>query len=832
MHRNRSWSMRRSVYDSVTGRSGHKPLPNNSVNAVRNLVEFVKVEEMPFKNEFMLSQIREANSSDQDLDDLSSNESINFDKDKSRGSHEEELSGEGFLPNISYNSTESSSDVNLKGYVKIPQSGQHGMRRSITVSQEETASRLGEGTIRALRDIALDEALELHQCLRFWTQRWERPSLYYLEFAPRLLFSKNEGHFTAGQNVSQLQAVLARRCSSIGELQQHLWRAGWQSGIAQWGVLGQEFAAVIGGQGIDEQNRQSSASIAGESTSSFFRSIGHDRKKVRDSMSKAGGSDYYIDSFLYVKKKKGGEIVQNSSAMAAWSIDALRVVRDQLYNAGNVIAPLPSYKNWPTENEYFHGKNGQDRKPRLGDSMMSIDGATSLFDDDKGQNFDLPLWATCDVECDNDLKMTNKAESENLGETIVSLPETGHENEDKSMAQKGFIIKDIQMMADEVSGILNSMESYMEIQRTRRLEKLKPPSHISRQWYMIVLVVPITGYFAYQLTKGNATSRLASEVCAKVCTFFAEHVSEPLESIYRELFTRRGREEITDRKARQEVISSLKKMIKSWLDDVHPEMTEASRSEMAQSMEMSLIEKTKEISIQNILEISSIYRLSLIEMQFIKKEMMNALYAMDELMGSNEINVRLAAMTPAFLLFSSFRYVMKKIYYVFFKLGKSKEEVYASFRHLILDIERLLVMRDNPPLSPPPLATGVQYYGDKSITGERNKTSLVSPNHTTIEDNYQQSQSTRQNVLSADDLGMLMLLVHECRIILWKDRRRFTRQDLRNVNEDLAELAGERGAVSVQQQLRIIARMCRTYSFLKVISSGIPFLVEDSSIVI
>jgi len=41
--------------------------------------------------------------------------------------------------------------------------------------------------------------------------------------------------------------------------------------------------------------------------------------------------------------------------------------------------------------------------------------------------------------------------------------------------------------------------------------------------------------------------------------------------------------------------------------------------------------------------------------------------------------------------------------------------------------------------------------------------------------------------------------------------------------EDLAELAGERGAVSVRQQLQIISRMCRTYPFLKVVSTGVPF---------
>ena len=52
---------------------------------------------------------------------------------------------------------------------------------------------------------------------------------------------KNDGynHRLVGQKVSQIQAVLARRCATIGELQEHLLRAGWRKGVAQWGVLGQ-----------------------------------------------------------------------------------------------------------------------------------------------------------------------------------------------------------------------------------------------------------------------------------------------------------------------------------------------------------------------------------------------------------------------------------------------------------------------------------------------------------------------------------------------------------------------------------------------------------------
>lgn len=50
--------------------------------------------------------------------------------------------------------------------------------------RSESASQLAEGTVRALRDLFLEEALELHKSLRFWTVRWERPVLSWLEAGP------------------------------------------------------------------------------------------------------------------------------------------------------------------------------------------------------------------------------------------------------------------------------------------------------------------------------------------------------------------------------------------------------------------------------------------------------------------------------------------------------------------------------------------------------------------------------------------------------------------------------------------------------------------------
>eukprot|EP00957_Ditylum_brightwellii_P092951 7077432-Ditylum_brightwellii.AAC.1 len=88
-------------------------------------------------------------------------------------------------------------------------------------------------------------------------------------------------------------------------------------------------------------------------------------------------------------------------------------------------------------------------------------------------------------------------------------------------------------------------------------------------------------------------------------------------------------------------------MIKSWLDETFPDMPNEEKVNRANSMDMSLIEQTKEDNMKHIYNLNNVVRMSLIEMQFIKKEMMNALISMDELMAANEINMQVAAMTPA-----------------------------------------------------------------------------------------------------------------------------------------------------------------------------------------
>jgi len=189
--------------------------------------------------------------------------------------------------------------------------------------------------------------------------------------------------------------------------------------------------------------------------------------------------------------------------------------------------------------------------------------------------------------------------------------------------------------------------------------------------------------------------------------------------------------------------------------------------------------------------------MSIIEVQYMKVEMMKALYALDEMMSANDMNMNIAAITPVFIVAYTVTRVFRFLVYALLKIGKSREETYESIRKTLLDIERLLVMRHGS-------------HAPALVEGDRRPAAL----------------------LCSDDLGMLMLLVHECRTTLWQNQRRFSSYTVQSVSEDLAELAGERGrwqpyhtvyscshqtsgAISIHQQLLVVSRMCRTYPFLK-----------------
>ena len=834
------WLMR-NPYNVVSGRHNvaHSHAPS-SMNAVRSLLTLVPVQ--PEVDELDVSSGSTTNKRVRFHRPHSPDSSIHQPKldtrAESTGTEEsEEISKEPHTLPLSESMTST-------GSIDRPRLG--GGSNS-QVSDEETASRLAEGTIRALRDLALEEAVELHEALRFWTERWERPVLSWLEAGPTVWLSKDGyNHQVVGRKVSQIQAVLARRCTSVGELQEHLLRAGWQRGVEKWGVLGQggEWAAVAGGDGGMEESTRSlhergDSSLSRESSAGApqgrsmrdYYSLGLSSSIDNEKSMRILGpqsrrrSTYYGQAEVMVKNTRGGRIERDDPALAAWTVDALRVIRDQLYKAGNTSLQLPYYENWKDEVDHFARKSSNNLAGELDN------GATTPIRFQSTES--LPLWATEDAttstyhspERRDDRRAKFRAtgirehDTPDFPPTIDDDEVTGQndgmdEEVNRFIKSQGthqaitgdVMISDLPLFAQEISSLLDSMEVLMQNQRRRRLMKLKPPPRMKRQWYVASVLAPAGGYIALKLFKDGYIKEALQWAAEQLGNFYNEHLSGPIKSIYGEIV--KGKPDVADKKARLEAITTLKNMIGSWLDETFPEMSEDEKINIADAMDISLVEQAKEECIKrSVFEINNIVRLSMIEMQHIKKELMSALVAMDELMSSNEINAKIAAMTPAFILLYGTRSIFRFCFYALLKFGKSKEETFQTFRHTILDIERLLTMRDNPPDAPPPLSGYMPSVSPRKSANRRQPL----------------AENRGGDVLDANDLGMLMLHIHECRKLLWEDRRRFSASELRNVTEDLAELAGERGPVSVQQQLAIISRMCRTYSFLKVISTGHSF---------
>ena len=302
-------------------------------------------------------------------------------------------------------------------------------------------------------------------------------------------------HRLVGERVAQLQAVLARRCAAIGELQEHLLRAGWQQGVAQWGVLDQ-FQTVSGVDGSikhdpqeanhlpplakversrlsiitpntttttnnNNNNRNNSLSPSPSTTSHTTTSNNNaplsavaiddsaSRGSLRRTSSHVGeGADQPKAAHVLVRKGDGAGIyTDHPSVVAEWAVEAIALVRRHLYRASNGMVELPYESNWLDEADFHQG------------AMRA-----------------LPVWVT---------RMRHKA---------PSIDEEDIAEEDDSSFLK---VTDLNLLMTEVSELLNVMEDIMMLQRQRRLERMRAPGWLRRNWFLVATFGPAALWMLY-----------------------------------------------------------------------------------------------------------------------------------------------------------------------------------------------------------------------------------------------------------------------------------------------------------------------------------------------
>jgi hypothetical protein len=297
-------------------------------------------------------------------------------------------------------------------------------------------------------------------------------------------------HQAVGQKVSQIQAVLVRRCAAIGELQQHLLRARWQRGVAQWGFLGQGWAAVAGFDGSIEEEPSFSLHESPSDTSLYLHMAEEKSHPSMRRLSVEFGDVPYKDleqqtrmkpslhgSHSGGKGKKspykaaGGIFVDDPGRLAEWSVEAMSLIRRHLYRSGNGMVVLPHQSNW--------------------------------------EEGPLPTWAT-------EVMQTVPEETESTS--------TGPDNADMQLT-----ISNLPVLVLEVEELLDVMEGIMTIQSHRRLDKMRPPSWRRRSWYIFAATLPVVGGLSswLMINKGLGKS-LVRSLSHSLYSFFTEHLRDPV----------------------------------------------------------------------------------------------------------------------------------------------------------------------------------------------------------------------------------------------------------------------------------------------------------------
>jgi hypothetical protein len=215
---------------------------------------------------------------------------------------------------------------------------------------------------------------------------------------------------------------------------------------------------------------------------------------------------YYAS--VFVKNHHNGAIFIDDPALAEWTVDAMSIVRRQLYRAANGLVALPYSQNWA---------EGDDHSITLVGSLVT-EAETTYPEEYEGSVVPaprkLPLWASL---------TTPTSALEPLHESI--------ETEPTKLATQRMEISDLPLMAAEVSELLNAMEDIMEMQRERRLEKLKQPYWVRRTWYLSAIGFPSVTYLCYRMVYRGYSWELLKYTAKQTATFFREHVSEPVSAM-------------------------------------------------------------------------------------------------------------------------------------------------------------------------------------------------------------------------------------------------------------------------------------------------------------
>ncbi|KAJ0411432.1 hypothetical protein ATCC90586_007092 [Pythium insidiosum] len=321
------------------------------------------------------------------------------------------------------------------------------------------------------------------------------------------------------------------------------------------------------------------------------------------------------------------------------------------------------------------------------------------------------------------------------------------------------------------------------------LAPCRVPSKLRQRWLHLAVTVACVAGGAAWIARNQREFQDAVEAArAAFEDFLTEHMIEPMQAIVAEVLLNQ-KPEIQDAAALRDTKESLRRMLSDFVRDTNPTTNSEELQRVVREMDMSVVslqyEKQIGNAVRNLMS-GDIVRMLLIQVQFIKKELMVAMGAIDELMHANQLNLQMMATVPTFLVFGGAYQLAKELFFQVYRRTSERlfydpAKIAGFLRNILRDIERLL---------------NKQNRGSASASGRAGAAGVM------VDD-----------VLGARDMGLLMLLLHQLRDVFDAYKDLFRDEEQERFDEDLNDLIEE--GLLVSQQLAVIQRMYHSHPFLQ-----------------
>ncbi|ETV71725.1 hypothetical protein H257_13152 [Aphanomyces astaci] len=338
------------------------------------------------------------------------------------------------------------------------------------------------------------------------------------------------------------------------------------------------------------------------------------------------------------------------------------------------------------------------------------------------------------------------------------------------------------------------------------LEGCTIPPFLRRRWWQVsVGAVGVSLGVMYVVRNSHELHDLALTMHKGIRDFVVDHMVVPLNNIVGEILLSK-KSLIQDPLALNDSKESLQRMLADFIHDTNPSLPLSVQHDMVANMDMSVVslqyEKELPKAVRNLVT-GDIVRMMLIQIQFIKKELMVAMKAIDDLMDANQLNMQMMATLPMFVVAGGAYFAISKTSRLLYQFTSSAmyedpKSVASQIRYTLRDIERLLNMQNT------------SHASIDSLPGlsSQMSTSTMSP----LLRAASAAGDGPGTTLGVRDMGYLVVLLDQLQQLFERNRGYFDDAEQKRFDEDVNDLVGDHMLVS--QQLAVIARMYHSHAFL------------------